>query len=90
MIARVATFDPLRNDLDDDAVELLRKTVRETPGYVAGFHMLDPKSRKALSVAVFEDREALARVDKALGARPGGREVGIQPDRVEHYETFGF
>ena len=90
MIARVATFERLPDDLDDAAVELLRKTVRETPGYVAGFHMMDPASGKALSVAVFENQNALTRVDEALAARPSERKVGIKPDRVEHYETIGF
>jgi hypothetical protein len=90
MIARVATFDPLPDALDDAAVDLLRETIRETPGYVAGFHLLDPDTRKALSVAVFEDRDALARVAEALAARPDDRKVGISPDRVEHYEAFEF
>jgi hypothetical protein len=90
MLARVATFDALPGDLDDDAVERLRATVRDVPGYVAGFHMLDPKTRKALSVAVFEDREALERCREALASRPNEGKVGIAPDRVDFYETFAF
>ena len=90
MLARVATFEALSEDLDDDAVDLLRATVREVPGYVAGFHMLDPKTRKALSVAVFEDREALERCREALDSRPDDKKVRITADRVEFYEAFAF
>jgi hypothetical protein len=90
MLARVATFDALPEDFADDAVDLLRSTVREVPGYVAGFHMLDPETRKALSVAVFEDREALQRCREALDSRPDAEKVGIAADRVELYEAFEF
>jgi hypothetical protein len=90
MLARIATFDRLSDDLDDDAVDLLRRTVKKVPGYVAGFHMVDPKTRKALSIAVFEDREALQRVGEALKARPEERKVGIAPDRVELFEAYEF
>jgi hypothetical protein len=90
MLARVATFDHLPPDLDDDAVELLRETVRGVSGYVGGFHMLDPTTRKALSVAVFEDAEALERTYEALNARPEHRRVGIAADRVELFEAFPF
>ena len=90
MIARVATFDTLPDGLDDDAVGLLRETVKATPGYVAGFHLRDPRTNKALSVAVFEDKEALGRVREALAQRPDDRKVGIEPDEVEFFEAIPF
>ena len=90
MIARVATFDTLPDGLDDDAVGLLRETVKATPGYVAGFHLRDPRTNKALSVAVFEDKEALGRVREALARRPDDRKVGIEPDEVEFFEAIPF
>jgi hypothetical protein len=90
MLARVATFDHLPGDLDDDAVDLLRKTVKEVPGYVAGFHMLDPKTRRALSIGVFEDGAALGRVRAALEARPENQKVGLSADRVELFEAYEF
>ena len=90
MIARVATFDTLPDGFDDDAVGLLRETVKATPGYVAGFHLRDPKTNKALSVALFEDKEALARVREALAQRPEDRKVGIEPDAVEFFEAIPF
>lgn len=90
MLARVATFDHLPGDLDDDAVALLRKTVKEVPGYVTGFHMLDPKTRKALSIALFEDSAALGRVRAALEARPENQKVGLSADRIELFEAYEF
>jgi hypothetical protein len=85
MLARVARFDRLPDDLDENAVDLLRQTVRSTPGYIAGFHMLDPQTRKALSITVFEDRDALLRAREALEARPDQHKVGIAADEVEIY-----
>jgi hypothetical protein len=90
MVARVATFNKLPDNLDEGAVDLLRKTIKGTPGYVAGFHMRDPRTGKALSVSVYEDMDAVARVRAALGARPDDRKVGIDPDEVEFFEAFQF
>jgi hypothetical protein len=90
VIARVATFNALPDGLDDGAVALLRDTIKRTPGYVAGFHMRDPRTRKALSVTVFDDMEALGRAGKALAARPDESKVGIDPDAVELFEVFEF
>jgi hypothetical protein len=90
MLARVATFDSLPDDLDDGAIDLLRQTIREVPGYVAGFHLRDPESHKALSVTVYEDRDAVERVREALDRRPSDHKVGIDPDHVEFFEAFAF
>lgn len=76
--------------LDDDAVELLRKTVRETPGYVAGFHLRDPETSKGLSITIYEDRDALSRAGAGLAARPSDRRVGIDPETVEFFEAIPF
>jgi hypothetical protein len=75
---------------DDGAVELLRRTIKETPGYVAGFHLRDTRTNKALSVTVYEDTEALGRVRAALADRPAERKVGTDPDDVEFFEAFAF
>jgi hypothetical protein len=90
MLARVATFHQLPDDLDDPAVVLLRETIRSTPGYVAGFHLRDPRTHKALSVTVYEDRAAVERVRAALGRRHGDQKVGMEPDEVEFFEAFPF
>lgn len=88
MIARIATFNPLPDDLDDAAVELLRQTIRQTPGYVAGFHLRDPNTNKGLSVTIYENRETVERVGAALAARPDDRKVGIDPDEVKFFEAI--
>ena len=90
MIARVATFMPLPEKLAQDALELLRKTVRETPGYVAGFHLRDPDTNKAMSITIYEDGDALRQVGAALAARPNGGKVGIDPDAVEFFQAIPF
>ncbi len=90
MIARVATFSLLPDGVDDGAVDLLRETIRETPGYVAGFHLRDPKTQKALSVTIFEDMNALAHVREALARRPDDTKVGVEPDSVEFFEAHAF
>jgi hypothetical protein len=90
MLARVATFDSLPDDLDDGAVELLRATIKDVPGYVAGFHLRDPQTHKALSVTVYEDRDAVERVREAMSRRADDRKVGIDPDHVEFFEAFPF
>jgi heme-degrading monooxygenase HmoA len=90
MLARVATFNTLPDDLDDGAVDVLRQTIRNVPGYVAGFHLRDPETNKALSVTVYEDRDAVERVREAMSKRPDGRKVGIDPDHVEFFEAFRF
>jgi hypothetical protein len=90
VLARVASFDVLPADIPDDAVDLLRATIRGVPGYVGGFHMVDPQTRKALSVVVFEDMAAAQRAGAALAARPEGERVGIEPDRVEYFDAVPF
>jgi hypothetical protein len=90
MLARVATFHTLPDDLDDNAVDLLRQTITTVPGYVAGFHLRDPRSHKALSVTVFEDQDAVERAREAMSRRADDRKVGIDPDEVEFFEAFAF
>jgi hypothetical protein len=90
MLARVATFDSLPDDLDDGSVDLLRRTIKGVPGYVAGFHLRDPGTNKAMSVTIFEDRAAVERVREAMSRRPDDRKVGIDPDQVEFFEAFAF
>jgi hypothetical protein len=89
MLARVATFDPLPEQVDPDAVELLRKTIRETPGFVAGYHLGAP-GRKALSITIFEDADAGRAAAAALAQRPSEQRVGIDPDHVEYFEVESF
>jgi hypothetical protein len=88
VIARVATFNPLP-DVDPEAVALLRKTVAETPGFVAGYHLGGP-GEKSLSIAIFDGAEAGRAASTALEALPGDRRVGIKADQVEYFEAHPF
>jgi hypothetical protein len=91
MVARVATFDHLVPDeLSSDAVQLLRETVRNTPGYVAGFHLHDHKSNKAMSIVVLEDLDAAKAMGEALARRGDDEKVGIDPDQIEFFEAEPF
>ena len=86
MIARIATFNNLDpSALDPEAVERLRKTLRSTPGLLAGFHVRDPESGKAISFAVYDGPEALRAAGEALGRRSEDERVGIDPDEVDFY-----
>jgi hypothetical protein len=89
MVARVATFNSLPHDIDPDAVAFLRKTVRETPGFVAGYHLGRP-GRKSISITIFEDADAGRAVAKTLDGRPADQRVGIEPDHVEFFEVESF
>lgn len=89
MLARVATFNMLSEEVDLMAVALLRKTVRETPGFVAGYHLGGP-GRKSLSIAIFENADAGRAAAAALERRPADHRVGTQPDHVEFFEVEPF
>ena len=90
MIARVATFNHLPNDLNDEAVERLRRIARETPGYHAGYHGRNSESGRGLSLLIMEDEEAFRSVGERLGARAEEKRVGIDPDHVEVFELTPF
>lgn len=90
MIARVATFDSLPTEIDQHAVELLRETVRSAPGYVAGFHLHDPDTGKAMSVVVFDDEQGLREAGRRLAARSDAERVGIDPDGVAIFRAEQF
>jgi hypothetical protein len=89
MLARVATFNSLPQDLDTEALDHLRATIRDTPGVIAGYHLGAPGG-KALSIVVFEDEDAARGVRQALEQRPQERRVGIDPDQVEFFEAHPF
>jgi hypothetical protein len=92
MFARVATFATLDpSDLDQDAVERLRRIIRLSPGYHSGFHMRDSRTGKALSIVVYEAAEAVQAVRAGLAERGDDERVGIEPDSVEFFdEVFEF
>ncbi len=91
MVARVATFHTLDPDrLDQAAVSRLRKIVRETPGFVAGYHLSDPRSGKGLSILILESPDVGRDIADALDARPTEDRVGIDPDIVEFFSVEAF
>jgi hypothetical protein len=86
VIARLATFshlDPAA--LDPQAVERLRSTIKATPGFVAGFHLRNPETGKAVSFTVYESPDGLEAAGRALGQRSDDERVGIDPDEVDYY-----
>jgi hypothetical protein len=92
MIARVATFTTLDpTELDQHAIERLRRIIRSTPGYHAGFHFRDSNTGKALSIVVYENREAVEAARAGLARRSDNERVGIEPDNIEFFdEVFEF
>ncbi len=90
MLARVATFDKLPEDLNDEAVERLRQIARETPGYHAGYHGHHPESGRGLSLLIMEDEDAFRVLGERLDARAEEERVGIDPDHVEFFELTPF
>ena len=78
------------HSLDDGAMDLVRETIRDAPGYVGGLHLVDPATRKTVLVTVFEDGAALRRVGAAVSEQPDGGKVDIDADRVEYFEASAF
>ena len=66
-------------------METFRSIIKSTPGYVAGFHLRNPETGKAVSFTVYERPEALEKVGDALARRPEIDPVGIDPDEVGYY-----
>jgi hypothetical protein len=90
MLARLATFNSAPADIDDANVELLRETVKKTPGFIAGFHLHDEDTGTAYSLIVLEDTDAIGAVRDALASRPPDRRVGADPDNVQFLTARAF
>lgn len=60
------------------------------PGFRAGYHFRNTETGKALSISVFESREAGEGARDALAQRPPDKRVNIEPDAVEFYEVIEF
>jgi hypothetical protein len=65
MIARVAVWEPMPTDDRDP----LADAVKDIPGVVAGFHLIDPETGNGLSVSIYEDAEAMAATGRAIARR---------------------
>jgi hypothetical protein len=83
MLARLATFNPAPAGIDEPNIELLRETIKSTPGFIAGFHLLNEETGIAHSLVVVENARAFSAVRDALAARPADKRVGVDPDEVQ-------
>lgn len=90
MFARVATFNSLPEDLDADAVKRLRETVKSTSGYVAGYHLRDPKTGKGMSIVLVEEPSVGRAIAERLAERSDDERVGIEADSVEFFQVEPF
>ena len=59
--------------------------IKATPGFVAGFHLRNPETGKAVSFTVYESADGLEAAGRALGQRSDDERVGIDPDEVDYY-----
>jgi hypothetical protein len=71
MIARLAEHSHLPADLDPEYVARHRAWIAAQPGFCGGYHLLEPRSGNALSLTMWQDDDALAAVERALGAGNG-------------------
>ena len=71
MIARLAEHSQLPPDLDPDYVARHRAWMAEQPGFCGGYHLLEPKTGRALSLTMWQDDDALAAAGRALAAGNG-------------------
>jgi hypothetical protein len=79
MLARLATFNSPPSDVEDPNVQLLRQTIKDTPGFVAGYHLLDPQTGKAMSLVIVNDADGARAMRQALAARPSDKQSAPNP-----------
>ncbi|MFZ0092095.1 MAG: hypothetical protein WAL63_21530 [Solirubrobacteraceae bacterium] len=91
LVATLATFNAgPPADTNDPRVALLRQTLRESPGFVAGYHLAAADGSEAYSLVVFENAKQLGGAMRALQDRPGEHKIGVDPDRVTHLKAYRF
>jgi hypothetical protein len=71
MIARLAEHSHIPQDLDPDYVARHRAWIAAQPGFCGGYHLLEPDTGRALSLTMWQDRDALAAVERAQTASQG-------------------
>jgi heme-degrading monooxygenase HmoA len=65
MIARIAEHTHLPPDLDPEYVARHRAWIASQPGFCGGYHLLESKTGRALSVTLWENDAALSAVERA-------------------------
>jgi hypothetical protein len=91
MLARLMTFnerEPIGED--DPRVMLLRTTVKETPGYVAGYELFDDETGHVYTLIIGEDDATHAEIRRRLAARPEDQRLGVDPDAVQTLRASSF
>ena len=68
MIARLAEHTHIPADLDLVSVARQREWIAAQPGFCGGYHLLEPETGCALSLTLWQDRAALAAVERAQAA----------------------
>jgi hypothetical protein len=69
MIARIAETEKLPADLDPEYVSRHRAFLAAQPGFCGGYHLLD--TGRALSLTMWENADALAAAQRAMGGGKG-------------------
>jgi hypothetical protein len=84
MIARVAVWEPMPNDDRDWLID----ATRDVPGVRAAYHLVDPATGNGLSVAIFDDEDAMKATREAITQRAA--EIGWhdQPHPSPKSETL--
>jgi heme-degrading monooxygenase HmoA len=71
MIARLAEHSHIPEDLDPEYVARHRAWMAEQPGFCGGYHLLEAETGRALSLTIWQDRDALAAVERAQAGSQG-------------------
>jgi hypothetical protein len=91
MVARLMTFhDRAPVDADDPRVALLRRTVKETPGFIAGYELIDEANGRVYTLIIGEDGATHAEIGRRLAARAESEKLGVDPDEVQMLRAFPF
>ena len=91
MVARLMTFNDRQPvDGDDPRVMLLRRTVKETPGFIAGYELLDAEGGNVYTLIIGEDGATHAEIGRRLAARAEDEKLGVDPDQVQMLQAFTF
>jgi heme-degrading monooxygenase HmoA len=89
MFARVSTYQVEDDATLTDGFERATGPLGDMPGFAGAYFLLDSDGRKAMSITLWDDEEALeAGVEKANRLRKDAvREGGGSIDVVDHYEV---
>jgi hypothetical protein len=91
MVARLMTFNDREPvGADNPRVALLRRTVKETPGFIAGYELVDEDNGRVFTLIIGENDLTHAEIGRRLAARADGEKLGVDPDEVQMLRAFSF